>query len=328
MWLTKCSETLNNEEGMIPDWDEDRIKKFKSIRSKITQAMSQLEIGDWFLECNDKTCYEKVKTYNGWKSRTVMGFKLRALHAATVAPRLWENKTGAFLMSATIGDPKPLAEEMGIDDYQFKSFPHPVPEINRPIFDLGIDKMTYGNLSKYPSLYIHQANKIWKFISEFDPSWRGIILAPSTFKINKLKTLLAKKLGDRLWIPKDGRGTVKDFIADPRKGIVAIQTIQGWGHGVNLFGDIARFAVIAGIPFGIPTDNYYKVRQSNGTSSKYTWWEAYNTVPQSAGRVSRGEVDSNGDWVTNYAALADGSCTSAFAMHNYPRWFKDAIVRT
>jgi len=327
LWLEKCIETLHNEERSIPEWDEDRIKKFKRIKSKVNQAISQLDIGDWFLECSQKTCYERVKTYSGWKSRSVMGFKLRALHAATVAPRLWENKSGVFLMSATIGDPEPIAQEMGITDYVFKSFPHPVPPVNRPIFDLGIEKMTYGNLKKYPSLYKYQANKIWKFINQFDPSWRGIILAPSTFKINKLRELLGDRLGDRLWSPEIGENTVKDYIADPRDGIVAIQTIQGWGHGVNLYGDLARFVVIAGIPFGIPTDNYYKVRQSNGTSSKYTWWEAYNTVPQSAGRVSRGEIDEHGDWITSYAALADGSCSSPFAMHNYPRWFKDAIVR-
>ena len=48
---------------------------------------------------------------------------------------------------------------------------------------------------------------------------------------------------------------------------------------------------------------------------------------QIPGRVSRGEILPNGEFMENFAALADGSATTNMAKRFYPEWFKDAILK-
>ena len=100
--------------------------------------------------------------------------------------------------------------------------------------------------------------------------------------------------------------------------------IYNWGAGLDFYGDLARFAVVAGVPFGNHTDNFGRARAKKGKDD-YAWWFSYVQVPQACGRVSRGEQDENGNYLLNVACLADGSSMTGNAKRNYPDWFKDSI---
>jgi hypothetical protein len=73
-----------------------------------------------------------------------------------------------------------------------------------------------------------------------------------------------------------------------------------------------------------PSDRYDVLRSGRPGGRKYSLWNTFNSVVQSCGRISRGEI-RNKDWLLNIAALADGSMTTPTAFSMYPLWFKSAM---
>ncbi len=255
---------------------------------------------------------------------------LRALNAKDVAARIFANKSTILLMSATIGDPAPLASELGIEDYIFKSYPHPVPAEFRPVFNLNGPSMTHRKLQERPEGYAKQAVVIANFIKKFNPDYRGAVLTTSFWKIKQLKFFLPQHIqGRRFIIQEPGKHLstlVNRFMTDTRKGDIVIGTMQGWGSGLDFYGDIARWIVVAGVPHQNPTDAYGKARRAIAGGEKYQMWRTYNAVMQACGRVSRGELNYDGSIMKNYAALADASCMTKKAQRYYSPWFTEAIV--
>ena len=257
----------------------------------------------------------------------------RALDAKSVAQQVFRAKSTVLLMSATIGDPKPLAKSLGIEEYETISTPHPIAKKYRRVHDLKMPSLSARNLKEHPEYYRQQAQAIWDWISKFPPSWRGLIVTTSFKKIKELKRHLGKinsktMIKRRFIVQENGerpKEMVQRFLNDRQNGDIAIGTIQGWGTGLDLQGQIARWIVIAGVPHQSPTDAYAKARRAIEGGIKYQLWVTYNAVPQAAGRVSRGALDEYGQPFKNFAALADGSAMTKTAQKYYPVWFKDAI---
>ncbi len=103
----------------------------------------------------------------------------RALDAKSVAKEVFRSKSTVLLMSATIGDPKPLAKSLGIEEYETISTPHPIAKKYRRVHDLKMPSLSARNLKEHPEYYRQQAETIWNWISKFPPSWRGLIVTTS-----------------------------------------------------------------------------------------------------------------------------------------------------
>jgi Rad3-related DNA helicase len=316
-WLAVCSKLLAK---VNEDWDPEFIQRQRNMLNKIRRVSQVIDEVEWFMEAGPSA----IEYHYKGRTLNIPGIRLRPLSARGVAKRLWGSKSHALLMSATIGDPGPLASELGMGDYAFKTYPHPTPAMYRPVFDLGVDRMIYDRYTRDVELFRKQSQAIVKFINRWPKDWRGIILTSSYEKINQLRKYLTPPLGNRL----ANHGMASDmelWLSSMTKGEIAIQTMQGWGHGIDLFGDRARFMVMASVPFKNPTDRYQQVKQRIHGNADYFWWSCYVSVPQATGRVSRGEQDLNGNWLLNTSALADGSATTGAAMRFYPKWFKEAI---
>jgi Rad3-related DNA helicase len=318
-WLMQCAaryKYLLTSAGDVDTYDPQR-QRIERKGKKFDDMLQSLDSTGWFLRCMD--------------DRGEVTLELKALDAATIAKRLWDRKQFTVLMSATIGDPAPLSKELGISRYSSKTYPHPVPAEFRPVFDLGVPKMTWKALQNDPGLFNTQAQAISRWVREYPAEWRGIVLTSSYAKIQKLDHYLQvgyESLRGRKFITQgsmNGYG-VKDytkmFINSPGAGDVLLASVQGFGHGLDLKGDLARWAVVGGVPHTNPRDRYEQLRRKR--NGKYGWWKAYNTVVQSIGRVSRGERE-NGEWLLNVAAIADGSALTPTAMRYYPEYFKEAI---
>lgn len=299
-----------------------RAKKVKELLDKAKSLLeSQMEV---FYRYGERQSYATFK-------HPIMQVSFKPIEASTVVKEIISNKKTLLLMSATIGNPKPLARELGIETFEKIEYGHPTPTDKRPIYDLELMPMTRANIEEYPSLLKMQAIKISKFIQSLDPAWRGIVLTTSNYKIQRLKELVSDDIKARIFRPsRTALGVndrVSEFISDRSKGIIAFETIQGWGSGIDLRDDTGRFAVIAGVEFPNPSDPYDVARTKRPGGWLYGMWNAYNGVVQASGRVSRGEIDKNGDYLLNTVALADGSATSKNALNYYPQWFKEAIIR-
>ncbi len=312
-WLTTCATILY----VAKDEDDKEATKQRKMHDRFIRMSESLFNVIFFLQ---------IKPYE---------ISLKALTAEAVVRQVFASKTTKLLMSATIGNPKPLADALGINKYKFLTFDHPVPVTHRSIKKLGVERMTQRNLKERPGLYKAQAVKIWEWIMQMPPSWRGLILTTSYKKIEELyrhilvpssivpypRRVLRQQKGQKV------SRLVQDFITDVRPGDIMIGTIQGWGSGLDLRGEIARWVVIAGVPHTNPTDQYMKARREIEGGQAYQKWVTFNQVMQACGRISRGEIDElTDDWLPNYAALADGSALSPLAMKNYGQWFLDALI--
>ncbi len=308
-WFSQCMNHLSS-------LDEDPITKdgarINRIIHSYSEMRSKLRECDWFLLIES--------------DRII----LKALSAKHVVNHLFANKRTILAMSGTIGDPAPLAFEMGIDEYDHISYPHPIPAIKRPVHNLHVKPMNYRNLQKYPSLFRVQAVQIANFIKSLNPEWRGIILSSSFYKIQQLGKYLPELLNDRKFFTQQvgvsPSQVVANFTTNTHPGDIAIATIQGLGTGVDLYGDLARFVVIAGVPHPSPTDRYMMARRERHGGISYQHFTTFSQIAQGLGRVTRGEQYDDGEYWTNVGILADGSATNSLAFKFYPEWLKESIV--
>jgi Rad3-related DNA helicase len=329
-WTEKalsCVGQVNLFDELTPLGTEQR-KMFESLSSLQELLFSP---GDLFYKCKLRDIYTK----KSGKTVSELVMEVKPLSPKSVYASISSGKESIFMMSATIGDPQALiCNELGTGNYSYKSWPHPVPASKRPVYDIANYAMTHSNITKNPSLYNKQAGDIANWINKkTDRDWRGIVLTTSHLKVRMLRNELERKLRDGRKVfasdPDlyDLQERIDRFVKNKDTGTVQIDTIQGWGTGVDLRGDIARYSVVAGVPLSNPVDRFDSLRFSTPEGRAYAYAFAYNSVMQATGRVSRGEVE-NGEYTLNTAALADKLATAPMAMAFYSQWFKDAITKT
>lgn len=320
----RCLGTINLFDEITPEGTEKKkmLERFQSLVELLSVCR-----GEVFYKCS------KVdKWYNGRKTSEWF-IEFKTISPSYLYHKMTSSKDKVLMMSATVGSPSALiAGEMRIqqDNFGFLRFPHPVPHSKRPIYDIADWAMSYSNISKSPWIYDGQAKKIAQWIQTYTrPEWRGIVLTTSHKKIDRLRSGLAKYLGEKRIFANEKESLqerIDEFMNDKTPSLVHVDTIQGWGTGVDLRGDIARYCVVAGVPFPNPTDAFEKIRMETRTGKAYASAFAFNAVMQAAGRVTRGNM-RNGEYILNLGAIADKLATSPFAKIHYSDWFKEALIK-
>ncbi|NMB65616.1 MAG: DEAD/DEAH box helicase family protein, partial [Spirochaetes bacterium] len=284
IWMNDCIKTIGNI--TVFDRMTEKGSKVARMLQYITCAldMVQDEKIDLFMKCGKIEQMNTAGLFGNvdYGSKKRMYISIKPLYVSRIAWRLFGKKDTTILMSATIGNPDPLAKELGISDYRFETFDHPIPKVKRPVFDLGCPKMTYKNISDAPGIQNAQATLIYNFIKGLPKKWRGIILTSSYQKVETLKSLLKERLNGRIIIGsangKSVTSRVDEFIDSDMEGAIAIDTIQGWGTGLDFRGDKARFVIVAGIQQPNPRDKFDMARISRAGGRKYAQWTTYNSV--------------------------------------------------
>lgn len=324
-WIFSSMKKL----GKVDLFDEitpegaEKKKMFEKFQSLI-ELLSVCR-GEVFYKCYKEETWRLGKIKKMWK------LEFRTISPSYLYHKMTASKDKILMMSATIGSPRALiAGEFRIknDDFEYVRFPHPVPSNKRPIYNIAEDAMSHANLSTKPWLYDKQAKRIAQFIQDkTNQEWRGIVLTTSYYKIEKLRKGLEKYLGKNRIFKNESSSLqerIDEFMEDETPSMIHVDTIQGWGTGVDLRGDMARYCVVAGVPFSNPMDAFERIRMNTPTGRAYATAYAYNSVVQAAGRVSRGEI-KNGEYLYNVGVLADKLATSPYAMKHYSDWFVEAI---
>lgn len=331
--INKLSKTLQLHNELEP-----AIAGTQRFMERLQRIKEALPTCPWFLQTGAGLIQNR--------GRKLGGVVLRPLTVKDLAPNLWREMDLVVLMSATIGDPQPLATELGIEKYEFFNFPHPIPLDARPIYDLGFQRMTHENLVNNPNLYQIQAIRIAAAIKTMPDHWRGFILTSSYEKINQLREFLPRFLDKkRVWKPPQESigGRLQAFLEDERKGLIHIETMAGASTGFDGKNDLLRFVVVAGINHPNPTDPFVQAKK------KYNFnlimGKVFLDVIQASGRPTRSEqlrymnpetrakftpsdFTHNG-FLINKVFIADGSATSPMAIRYYEKtpWFREALVR-
>lgn len=332
-WTQACIKILKNKPSNL---FFDESAEYAAALQRVQRLSQVINTQDqYYFEINPRgheyTTYRGKQPFKAYEPQLL----LKPLQAKSGVPKLVGYRNHLILMSATIGNPDPLATELGIENsYVSHQYPHPVPVKARPVYDAKFSRMTYDSIKRNPHIFTQQARVIASWILSLPPEWRGIILTASYEKRDKLREAFKDtRIADRIMKnpPEMGvTGRVNSFINDDTPGLIAVDIFQGWGTGVSLDGDTGRFAVISSVPFGNFTSSYEEIRRQNVPSGEaFSWWSAYTAVPQAAGRVSRGEMDPNSDtgFLLNPALLADGSATTSGAYAQYSPWFRESICQ-
>jgi Rad3-related DNA helicase len=200
------------------------------------------------------------------------------------------------LMSATIGDPIALTEELGLTnrDVYFYSAPATFPADRRPVFFW----------KKAPGISYRSSTEDWEYvISKMDlimdmyPNERGLIHVSSWKQADMIVRLTRHK--DRVRTPNRGisrAAAVQQFITGPPNGVIVSPS---WGEGLDFPDDYARFCILGKVKFLSLRDPIVGMKLKQPGGQRWYNWKAANSAVQSAGRIMRHSKDWGETWIVD-----------------------------
>jgi ATP-dependent DNA helicase DinG len=246
------------------------------------------------------------------------GFLFKPLYARHVWDTLPDFiKQKRFLLtSATILDVNQFIKNIGWDkkDVAFYRIDSPFEKENRKVYLKGKVGLNRSNLEvEFPSV-VSQADK---FLRKFE-GMRGIIHS-HTFKL-AVDFYNMSSMQDRLLLHKQGddrNALIERFTESDQEDLVLIS--PSMTEGLDLKGDLGRFALFLKVPYPSMGDPWVKARMEKDRS--WYSWQVAKTIIQGCGRVVR----SKNDW--GYSVMLDGGFKTFLEREQrfFPDWFLDSV---
>jgi Rad3-related DNA helicase len=220
-----------------------------------------------------------------------------------------------FLMSGTILDKNLFCQLNGLDVTKaaYYSIPSPFEAKNRPIIYMPLGKMSYKNKEETFQRYIPYIKKILnKYAGQ-----KGIIHTNSF----ELSNWIQKTIDDERLVFHDSTNKdeiLKWHIGTDRPTVLVSPSMD---TGVSLDDDLARFQIIAKIPYPSLASQKNKMRQINNPD--WYAWKTSASLQQACGRAVRGS-DDYADTI-----ILDGSFGDVLrhSSHLLPDWFQESIKK-
>lgn len=220
-----------------------------------------------------------------------------------------------FLMSGTILDKNLFCQLNGLDVTKaaYYSIPSPFEAKNRPIIYMPLGKMSYKNKEETFQRYIPYIKKILnKYAGQ-----KGIIHTNSF----ELSNWIQKSIDDERLVFHDSTNKdeiLKWHIETDRPTVLVSPSMD---TGVSLDDDLARFQIIAKIPYPSLASQKNKMRQINNPD--WYAWKTSASLQQACGRAVRGS-DDYADTI-----ILDGSFGDVLrhSSHLLPDWFQESIKK-
>ena len=165
-WLTEARKIMRKHYSRIKrkvlDNPNDKaakkkLRKCESLGSKLTATLTALEINadDWYIRSGPDA--RKVG------NKTEPGFVARPLTAAHHFGRYFLGEYKVVMMSATVGNPKTLGTELGLDDWVDVQIPNQWPPESRHVYYFeDAPKLGRAALKEGNAPFEHQADLIIK----------------------------------------------------------------------------------------------------------------------------------------------------------------------
>jgi len=305
-------EVNDKEQESFAKADLDTLRE---LEMKLSNFMAYLEKTQWVLE---------TVAYQDWNGNDRRKILARPLHARDFAEDLlFKYADRVLFMSATILDTQVWATNLGIKstDLEHVQSPCDFPVENRPIFleyagNLGFKYFTPEQNPSNPTKpkFI---NKIKQIMARHQGQ-RGIIHCHS-FELSKI--LKYDVADSRFLFQGDFKGGKEEMLKEHAERTDSVIVAPALHEGLDLRDDLARFAVIAKVPWPSMMDKVIKERMALD-QKWYGWLTALKTV-QSLGRAVR----SKNDWAYSY--IIDQGFDGFLARNGQmiPRYIKDAFQK-
>ena len=220
------------------------------------------------------------------------------------------SKANQFVhMSATICGYEAYCKNLGIplDEAKFISVPNPIPVENRAIKLVGS-----VNVNKNVDVKL-LAKEIDAIIAKHDKMENGVIHTVS-FKLAQ-DIVQASKYKSRMLISND-RKEIMNAMSTPSGTILLSPSVE---TGYDFKGDLARWQILAKVPYGFIGDPFVKLNMSRDP----VWYarQAILRMVQASGRVTRGISDYGVTYIV------DSNATRLIIDNDtiFPDWYLDAI---
>ena len=160
-------DTVEDEEYNTP-LNRQELVKAERLEDKIQRTVQSLQNGpdDWFIMSGG------VARRMGIGKRRTPVLVCRPLTARHHLPLQFQVSNRTVLMSATIGQPEVLAEELGIEKFVSRAVPNQWEAHQRPVHILDAPKLNYKSTEDD---FEQQADVIAEAIKGCDPSWSGLV---------------------------------------------------------------------------------------------------------------------------------------------------------
>ena len=194
-----------------------------------------------------------------------------------------------IFMSATILDRDAYAESVGIpkDELSFISLLSPFPPENRPVFYVGVGKMSSSSINDTLPKMVMAVKQI---LSEHKNE-KGIIHCHSYKVAHYIKNNV--KSSRILIHGSDNRDLILEKHKKAKKATVLIS--PSMTEGVDLKGDLSRFQIICKVPYPYLGDKLVRKKMN-----KWKWWyplQTAKTILQSVGRSVRSKDDAAATYI-------------------------------
>lgn len=330
-WLEEALIIMyNHQECLKGSLEPKVIDAADQLTRKIGNALSSLQAcsDEWFIKSG-----REARIYRG---NPEPGFVCRPLTARHHAPFYFTGSFDTVMMSATIGNHETFAEELGIDDYEFRAIPNQWPPESRPVYVLDVPKMGYvkGESDRKREMrFDKQADEIARFIKEWPSDWPGLVHVTRKAEERRLANRLAcRGLQDRMWfVPgKEDRYIGTDYqlsMWNARLARIPNSILVTCSLGEGYDGKREKINISAKVPYPlVGRRGSYEYAWMTYSRSRYDQAAAI-ALAQQQGRNRRGRAcDYDTPWQERGAnAVADGSFERV--LKRMPVGIQEAIVR-
>lgn len=297
-------------------WHVDvTLSDLKDAKRKVVKSQA-----DYMKVRNLKRLHEKLKALAEIDPASLIykkdhhGWTWTCIWPGYFKGRLFQSSKKFYLTSGTMS-----RKTMGMlgfrkEEYAWHEYPSSFPVRNRPIYVLPAPRMNAG---VSPGEQVIWLNLMDSFIAK-RPGVRGIIHAGSYARAAYI--MERSKVKGRLIVHMNAAG-LPEAMARFKAQKDAILVSPSITEGVDLYGDLCRFQLIAKLPFADPRDPI--VAERTKQDPEYPWYIAAQTVIQASMRGVRSATDMC------ETAICDGSWQAWYyrrAFYHFPRWWTNALV--
>jgi Rad3-related DNA helicase len=296
----------------VMDQDAKMEEEWKQTLLKYSIFITSSDSDNWVLEFEDS-------------SGTLLGRKKTIQNAVTLKPifvneyaqqYMFSMAERVLMMSATILSPKLVAKSLGIDPDATFSFrlKNQFPVENRKIF---YDPCGSLNMKNKAETFPKLVKKVDEIV-ETHEGQRGIIHTHNFEIARLLMNDCGPKIQNRFLFQEewDNKNEMLDYHMKASDTIIVAPAMH---EGLDLKGDVARFAIICKVPYPSMGDPQIKARMER-QGAYYDWLTALKLI-QSYGRTIRSEDD----WSVTY--IVDGGFERFYKRTRklIPGWFSEAL---
>lgn len=221
-------------------------------------------------------------------------------------------------MSAYPGPKRAFCRSLGLDpdEVAFASYRSTFDPERRPIHMTMVGSMGRQFADETTPLLLRQIVRI----ANEHRDEKGVIHTHS-YKLGKTvyEHLLNEGLGDRVLFPDNSRDRTAAFEAHSLSSTPSIMISPSMTEGFNLIGDLARWQIIAKVPYPYLGDE--QVRAKKDLDPDWYVLQTCMTIIQACGRVMR----SHDDHGVTYILDRDFKRLYTKNSHFFPAWFTEAF---